>query len=152
MGVIGDRGFVINEADGSFSYVTEDSWRATQAYSVADSTPVSSALGSVFQRIQNSVFVDLDLVADLPETIGSATALSRAPGAPLQELPAEPSIIVKELDKLYVLPRSSWTPSDVTIASEALVAINRNVQLKSIPSGNIPAGTFCVLVNIKAMP
>lgn len=152
--VIGDRGLVINDANDVFSYVKESEWRKLPRYALPTSGPIATLtrLAAVFGKIGESVYVDLDKLAHLPETEGSAEA--QALGS--MGLTAVPEVsgtnlVLKEFDTLRVVPASSWTESDVTIAGDAMVAIDRGVPLASIPVGNIPSGTFCVLINIKAM-
>ena len=150
---IGVRGVIVYGRPGAdpstFHFVNEKTWRASSPYLAADQTGPLKSLVDVkvaFARVGASVFVDLDQLK-LEPSVPPANPPAPRPG----DAPTDESIILREADKLYVVPAASWSLANLEISGDAGVLIDRGAVLAPIPKAAIAEGTFCVLVNLAAL-
>jgi hypothetical protein len=157
---IGPRGLVIYGKAGSlpstFNFVNESTWRSS-----AKSYPITAQVGELkslatlnvaLARLGQSVFVDLDQLKQLVVTAEAQKAQQKLPTESGQ-IPSlqGANVVLKERDKLYVVPDTMWSTAQVAISGDAAVLINRDAVLAPIPTNPIAEGTFCVLINLAAL-
>jgi len=145
---IGVRGLVIVRDPQSYEVVNEGDWRQLDYYLTEAQTGTLASLSTLhvsLARLEQSVFVDLDQLAELG---AGEPVLTPGPAqkGPLP-VPSGSAIILKEANKLYLVPESSWQKIPSVITGDAAVLINRKAVLAAIPKSPIASGTFCVLIN-----
>jgi len=159
---IGPRGLVIygkpGSLPGTFNFVNESTWRSSaKSYALAAQVGELKALGTLnvaLARLGQSVFVDLDQLKQLVVTADAQKAQQTPPtdtGQAVIPGGGNTSVVLKERDKLYVVPDTMWSTAHVAISGDAAVLINRDAVLAPIPANPIAEGTFCVLINLAAL-
>lgn len=156
MSDLGARGLVVFRQRDQFEYINEETWRTLESYPVQAQTgslKLMASLNVALARIGQSVFVDLDQLTQLELSAAAAAAQHAQPtrSGPVPPLPQD-SIVVKEFDKLYVVPRAACAVADALISGDAGVLVNRDAVIAPIPRNNIAEGTFCVLLNLNVLP
>ena len=152
LSLIGERGLIIFDND-SFKVVAEEDWRSLPSFTVTANTgtPVGELVklkAAVASLEQDSAYVDLDRLAELPAPLTTTSNPSPQPG-PVAI--AKRSVVLREGDNFFVIPEDMWKPIDAAIAGDARVLVNRGALVAAVPKSDVPSGTFCVLVNFTAL-
>ena len=148
---LGARGLVVVRNADSYSIIAEEDWRKLDSYPVAkqdDKLEQLSTLHVSLARLKNSVFVDFDQLKQLEETPGSIESAKTKPTkSDAIKITNEVTVIIKESDKLFVVPLKKMKAVNSAITGDAAVLVARDVVLAATPESPIPSGTFCVLIN-----
>lgn len=148
---LGARGLVVVRDVDSYNIISEKAWRELDSYPVTDQVSDLKSLSTLnvsLARLNNSVFVDLDQLKRLAQTAGSIDAPNHKPTntGPIK-LPSDATVILKEEQKLYVIPVKKMKQVNGAITGDAAVLVARDAVLAPIPETSVPSGTFCVLIN-----
>jgi len=152
---LGKRGLVIFDGKDYF-FVKEDDWRTFPAYGL-DAQPALSELVKVkaavaaLQAGPDAVFLNFDRMKELDETPG--TTASKAKAKTAGQIPAfkTDNVVIREGASVVAVPRDKWSQVDVGLTGDARVLVNRGAVVAAVPQAHIPAGTFCVLVNLSGI-
>ena len=144
---IGARGLVVAEGNQVFKFVREHEWLALGP--VSNETPAMAQLKQlnvIVAKVDQGMYVDLELLAGL-----GPPANGVAPGN-AHPLAAGRSVFLRHQGQVFQVPQSELDKPEHKIdpgfEGAAGVVITRGSVVAAVPPNPIPAGTYCVVINM----
>lgn len=143
---LSERGVVVWDGK-SYRYETEGAWRAKPVEEGADLASLKNlkqlrSTLAVIQQEPMKLFVDLDHLK-LEETPQTGVGIGITPEDD------DPVVFIHDGGKFY--RADQWTAMEPGTEGDAGVVRRRGGVLAAIPGNDIPAGTFCILVNLEVL-